>query len=298
MKLLTYLLVRLLAALYALIPARRAYGLGRGLGRLLYPLFPKRRRLSVDNILRAHITADPQEADRIARAAFGHLAGHICEAMKIGKFITPENWHDHFVFEGPEGAWKTLAENPNEPVMIVSGHLGTWESAVPIISAFRPMIAVARTMNNKMVEKFMKKEHFRGNIEIVDKDRGFTPAVIRRWKQQCAALTLVADQHAGRREGMAIDFLGRPASTHTSPARLHLASGAPILVGAFIREGIFKYRMIAVGEPIRHARSGDREADTRAILTEINRRLGELVRRYPEQYLWAHRRWRLDEPRT
>ena len=99
------------------------------------------------------------------------------------------------------------------------------------------------------------------------------------------------DQHASKKQGVVVDFLGRPASTHTSPARLHLTTGVPMLVGAFIREAPFRYRVFA-GEPLTVTRTGDRERDTVATVAEINRQLGEIIRRYPEQYLWAHRRWR------
>jgi len=38
--------------------------------------------------------------------------------------------------------------------------------------------------------------------------------------------------------------------------------------------------------------TGDKDADIRSILEEINRQLEDAIRRRPEQYLWAHRRWR------
>jgi KDO2-lipid IV(A) lauroyltransferase len=286
-----YLAIRLVSLLYGLIPAHRAYDLGAAVTSAFYPLFRKRRRIAVENILKARITDDPKEADRIARRAFGHLAGHICEALKIGAVIHAGNWREHITFDGPEESWKLLMESPGVPIMILSGHHGVWEAAVSIISFTRPMIAVARKMNNPFVDRFLKKTHFRGEITIIPKKLGFTSQVLRAWKSTGAAMTLVMDQHAGQKQGIRVDFMGRPASTHTSPARLHLKTGAPILAGAFIRESAFKYRMVT-GSPIRFAATGDKETDTAELLAEINRRLEAVIRRYPEQYLWAHNRWR------
>lgn len=288
---LEYLAVRFLGFLYALVPARKAYDLGASLTSALYPLFRSRRRIAVENILKSRITDDPLEADRIARKAFGHLAGHICEALKVGEVINEENWREHIRFDGPEESFKLLLESPDTPVMILTGHHGAWEVAVSVISFTRPMIAVARKMNNPFVERFMKEHHFRGQITIVPKKLGFTPSVIRLWMEQKAAMTLVMDQHAGPKQGIRVDFMGRPASTHTSPARLHLKTGAPILAGSFVRDGTFQYRMVT-GAPIRYTPTGDKEKDTAELLTEINRRLEAAIRRYPEQYLWAHKRWR------
>jgi KDO2-lipid IV(A) lauroyltransferase len=290
-NILEYLALRLADGLFALVPAQRAYAIGAGVTAFFYPLFRARRRVAVDNILRAGITADPAEADRIARQSFGHLAGHLFEALKVGQVVTPENWREHVVFDGPEETFRILLEDLDTPIMILTGHHGVWEAAVSIVSFVRPMIAVARKMNNPLAERFLKKRHFRGEITIVSKKMGFAPSILRQWKETSAAMTLVMDQHAGRKQGVPVDFMGRPASTHTSPARLHLKTGAPILVGSFIRERAFHYRMVT-GDPIRFTPTGDREKDTVELLTEINRRLEAAIRRYPEQYLWAHKRWR------
>ncbi|MEI7899401.1 MAG: lysophospholipid acyltransferase family protein [bacterium] len=288
---LAYLAIRLLGLLYALIPANKAYALGASFAACFYPLFRKRRRIAVDNILQAHITNDPAEADHIARKAFGHFAGHLCEALKSGRVIGPDTWREHITFDGPDTAWKLLMESPGVPVMILTGHLGAWESAVSIISFTRPMIAVARKMNNPFVERFLKKHHFRGEITIVPKKRGFAPSVLREWKEKGAAMTLLMDQHAGPKHGIRVNFMGHPASTHTSPARLHLKTGAPILAGAFVRDGLFQYRMVTA-EPIRFTPTRDKEKDVADLTAEINRRIEAVIRRYPEQYLWAHKRWR------
>ena len=64
-----------------------------------------------------------------------------------------------------------------------------------------------------------------------------------------------------------------------------------VIAGSFVRDGAFHYRMVT-GQPIVFARTGDKEKDTANLLTEINQRLEAVIRRYPEQYLWAHKRWR------
>jgi KDO2-lipid IV(A) lauroyltransferase len=292
MDYLVYLFMRFAYALYDHVPSEKAYGIGSGFAKLVYPLFRARRSLAIGNIIKAGIAAGRDEADRIARCAFGHFAGHLCEAIKIGDALAGSKWEDHFVYDGSPEVWTTLTRQTDRPVMIVSGHHGVWESAVPLISSFRPMIAVARKMNNPYVNELMKKRHFRGNITVISKDKGFTPGVIRQWKESNAAMTLLADQHAGRRHGMKVDFFGYPAGTHTSPARLYEAARAPMLIGSFVREAAFKYRMVAIGDVYEPLLSGDRQENIKRILTELNERMAEVIRRYPEQYLWAHRRWR------
>jgi Kdo2-lipid IVA lauroyltransferase/acyltransferase len=288
---LQYMLVRLAMALYTLVPASKAYSLGFRFASLIYPLFKMRQHIAIDNILQAKITADPTEAARIARHSFCHFIGHLLEALKVPQFINEKNWKEHIVYDVKDVEnWNMLMVNLDTPVMLLTGHLGSWEAAVTIVPFTRPMMPVARAMDNPMLVRFLKKNHFRGNVTIISKKNGFTGDTLRAWKSTKAALTIVMDQHAGH-EGIKVDFLGRPASTHTSPARIHLASGAPMIVGAFLREGLFKYRMI--GEPpIHFTPTGNKEKDIETLLIEMNQRLGNLIRKYPEQYLWMHKRWR------
>ncbi|MFA7171874.1 MAG: lysophospholipid acyltransferase family protein [Kiritimatiellia bacterium] len=286
-----YLMIRFAGMLFDLVPAAKAYNLGASVARRLYPIFKNRRKVAVDNILLAGITADPHEAERIARCAFAHLAGHICEALKVNQVINQNNWREHVTLAISESSRHMLFDELDQPLIILTGHLGVWEAALSIISFTRPMIAIARKMDNPLVERYLKDNHFRGEITIVDKNKGFTPAIIRKWKETAAAMTLVMDQHAGEKTGMDVDFLGRPAGTHTSPARLHLRTGIPAIVGAVIREAPFHYKFIS-GEPIQFKTTDDKEHDVKALLTMINQQLGDIIRDHPEQYLWAHKRWR------
>lgn len=286
-----YVFVRIAMALYGLVPASKAYNLGFRFAAFAYPFFRMRHRIAMDNILKAKITVDEKEAARIARHAFCHFVGHLLEALKVPQIITEKNWKEHIVYDESDAEnWNTLMVDLDTPVLLLTGHLGSWEAAVTIIPFSRPMMPVTRAMDNPLLAKFLKKSQFRGNVTIISKKNGFTGDIMRQWKSTKAALTIVMDQHAGK-EGIKVDFLGRPASTHTSPARIYLASGAPIVVGAFLREGLFKYRMI--GEPpIRFVPTGDKEKDIETLLVEINQRLGNLIRKCPEQYLWMHKRWR------
>ena len=89
-----------------------------------------------------------------------------------------------------------------------------------------------------------------------------------------------------------MEFLGQTASVHSAPARLHLMTGFPLLFGCFIRTGPLRYRMIVTPPILRTPSTGDRDHDARVITEDLTHRLEVLVRRYPEQYLWMHRRWR------
>lgn len=265
---------------------RKAYDWGSAFARLLYPLFRKRRRIAIDNILKAGITNDPKEADRIAKASWGHLAGHICEALRVPHVVTCDNWREHLDVSGaPESTVRLLLEETDTPILLVSAHHGVWEAATNILSFSRPMIAIARVMNNKLVANWMKNHHFRGPVTVIDKNHGFTPDILRQWITERSAMTILMDQHTAK--GLPLMFLGRPAKTFTSATRLAIRYGHPIVVGSFVRIAPYKYRLVG-GEPLRFAKDADKATCTQL----LNDRLGEAIRQYPEQYLWSHRRWR------
>ena len=267
---------------------KHAYGIGAAFASLLWPFFPKRRRIAVQNILKCRITDDEVRAARIAKKSWCHLAGHICEALCVPGVINKDNWREHLEFDeaDPETV-KLLLDTPDVPILLVSAHHGVWEAATNTLSFARPMIAIARVMNNRFVADWMKKHHFRGRITVINKNRGFSQATMRRWFNEKSAMTILMDQHTSG--GEMLTFLGRPARTYTTATRLAIRYGYPIVVGSFVRVAPYRYRLVG-GAPVSFAKDADRAASTQL----LNDRLSEVIRKYPEQYLWAHRRWRHD----
>ena len=267
---------------------RHAYGFGCGFAALFWPFFTKRRKISVENILRAGITNDEKEARRIARRSFCHFAGHMSEALVVPSVISRENWREHLDFsEADPEAEKTLLGRLDTPILLVSGHHGCWEAATNIISLMRPMIAIARVMDSKLLQNWMKKHHFRGPVTIVNKNNGFSRSVIEQWRKEKSALTILTDQYA--HHGAKVMFFGRPARTVTSAARLAIKYGCPVVVGSFVRIGPCRYHAVG-GAPLVFGPDEDRDR----VAQILNDRLEAAIRKYPEQYLWMHRRWRDD----
>jgi len=210
------------------------------------------------------------------------------ESIRAPQVITRENWREHVEFEAPAEAISLLL-TPDQPLLLVTAHLGCWEIGGFWASLFRPIYALARPMNNPRVQRLVQAQ-FRTDLIVLPKDDGYSPALLRTLEERKAGLAIVMDQHAGR-SGIWMDVLGRPASVHSSPARLHLRTGFPLLFGCFVRTGPLRYRMIFTAPIFRDKAPADREK-TRALVEELTRRLEPLIRRYPEQYLWMHRRWR------
>lgn len=270
------------------MPTRLALSLSRGVGRLSWFLLPKRRRTAWTNVLLSGITTDEAEAKRIARASFESFAMLSVESLKAMKLITPETYAAHVTEDIPE-ATRALINKPGQPLIFASAHLGNWELSGHIISFSKPLVAVARNLDNPYAQRFLKKRNPRRRIEIVAKHSQDRLALLRPLRSG-KFLGLICDQHAAS-NGIEVRFFGRPAKTVVSPARMHLMTGAPIIFGVCFRRGPMQFEM-AASEPISITPSGDREQDIRAITQQICTVTERFIRRHPEQYLWAHRRWR------
>lgn len=288
---LQYLLVAGSWWLYQLLPIRWTYNIGWGLGAGAFALFRKnkRARIAIDNVLIAGLAKTRHEAYLIARNSLGHFAGHLCEAVRLTQVVTHANWQKYVELDLSPETQKLIFE-AKEPILLATGHLGAWEAGITAITSARPMFAVARLMDNPYIQKFLERHNFRGGATIIPKKQGFKGSAMHRWKETNAALTILFDQFSS--SGAPVPFFGHTVPVYTSPARLHLRTKAPIVVGGFLRVGHLHYKMVTVGDPIRYTEPEDSAAAIKTLTAEFISRLEKVIRMAPEQYLWLHRRFR------
>ncbi len=295
MKVVSYIQFLLVAGfwwLYRLMPARWAYGVGWGIGVGAFALCrrSKRARTAIDNVLISGLAKTRREAYLIARNSLGHFAGHVCEALRISDIVTKKNWRNYVTLEMSPEAEKALF-SPDRPVILATGHLGAWEAGVTAITSARPMFAVARLMDNPYIQKFLERHNLRGGATIIPKKNGFKSSSLRKWEESNGALAILFDQHAS--SGVPVDFFGHRVPVYTSPARIHLRTKAPILVGGFLRTGTLKFKLVTIGDPIVFdPDTRDTQTALKKLTTELITRLEKVIAMAPDQYLWLHRRFR------
>lgn len=282
-----YALLRPVILLFDLLPIAAAERLMTAFAGAWYRCHASRRKTACENIARAGISDDPEEIDRIARESFRHFGTMIIESMRAGRALTDDTWRDCVKVNASPTALAVL-NDPEQAVIFATGHIGNWEFGASAASFLKPVVAVVRPMDNPYVDALMHKRDagHRTSIPKYDVSKTRFLSVLRSGK----ALGIVIDQHTHAR-AMMVDFFGIPASTQTSHARLHRIMGTPIIFTACIRTGIMSYELV-FSDPIVHERTKDKEHDTRVVLERCNRLLEEVIRKHPEQYLWAHRRWK------
>jgi len=191
-------------------------------------------------------------------------------------------------FHGPEDA-RRLIEDPKRGFLLISAHIGNWETAVRVASMIRPVLAVHRPLSNPYLQELTYGNRTGSNLRVLsslDHDPfRFLDALARG-----EMLGLMIDQHAGDQR-VRVNFFGRPAWTTKSVAMLHLLARVPLLCGFCIRTGPMRYE-VHVSGPFQFKRSGDREHDAVEITQRLTDEIEKIARQFPGQYMWGHRRWK------
>ncbi|WP_373068151.1 lysophospholipid acyltransferase family protein [Gemmatimonas sp.] len=180
-------------------------------------------------------------------------------------------------------------------LLIVTGHLGNWEFGGAYFAARGvPIDVVTRGMANPIFDAYLTRTRREIGMEVIpDKDAvRRTPRSLRENR----AIAFVSDHDALGLASTFVPFFGRPAKTPRGPAVFALRFDVPTVFVAVVRQPSGRYAIVI--EPVEVERTGDREVDIDAIVLRYTQILERLVRKYPEQYFWQHRRWRRQPPDT
>ncbi len=284
---LEYGLLRVVTALLRLVPLGVARRVGAAIGRFGYRPLGIRRQTVERQLAAAFPGLPPGEVARLARDAYAHL-GRLAIELALLPHLGPVGLRSLFEDDGDLDVVRRLAEG-GRGIVLCTGHVGNWEltGAWLAMHGF-PLDAVVRRMANPLFDGFLNRTRSRTGMRVVY-DTDAVRALTRGLKEGRHA-ALVADQGVLGLASSWVNFFGRPAKTPRGPAVFALRFGAPVVFCAAILQPSGKYRFVAVEVPV--AASGDREADVDETVQRFTTALERLVRRYPEQYFWHHRRWK------
>lgn len=282
-----YVAWRVVVAVLSVLPWRAAGAVGAAIGKLGFWPVGIRRRVVEHQLAAAFPELDATERRRIAIGSYANLGRLAVESAIISnlpagavldRFHPPDGW-EHI--ERPVSA--------GQGVILVAGHLGNWELCMAYIAARGIKVsAVVRQLGNPLFDRYVTRarERFGWNV-IPDREAvRRLPRVIR----DANVVPMLADQGVQGLSAEFVPFFGRLARTPRGPALLALRLKAACVFVAGPLEPDGKYRLHF--EPVPITDTGDRDHDVPAIVAAYTRQLESWVRKYPDQYLWQHRRWR------
>lgn len=276
--------------LVARLPYRHAIGVGEALGRALYPLARRRRRIVEVNLRLCFPELDAAEREALARKNFAYTGRALIE-MALSWWTPERRLRDLVSYHGIEHLETALAEGRG--VLLVGAHFTSLEMAGRLLALRQPFDSIYRPNNNPVFEYLTQRgreDHYGQAIP-----RGEVRALVRALKQG-HVLWYPPDQDYGRRNSLFVPFFGIPAATITGTPKLAKIADAPVVTIFFYgRDDASGYDLYF--EPLADFPGGEPEAD----LARLNTLFEQAIRRAPAQYLWVHRRFKTrpnrDDPR-
>ena len=221
-----------------------------------------------------------KEKERIYRDCVDNFGRLIIEILSRDEFRQRVG---NFEIEGPGLAAIERARTEGRSVIVVSGHFGNYDTGrVALISRGHRVGAIYRRFNNRYFNAYYEKAVRQIGEPVFVKGRAGTQSLVR-FLREGGVLAMLIDQHAA--EGADLEFMGKPARTILSAARLAIRYDALVVPYYGVRkENGLDFRAIFEA-PIEH---GDP-----AVMTQLlNDSLERQVRAHPGQWFWIHQRWR------
>lgn len=229
-----------------------------------------------------------QERERILRGEYRSLGWQIAEFAKMRGY-TRESASRFIRYDGLERY--LAARDKGKGVLVLTAHLGAWELSSFYHSLMGyPMAMVIRRLDNPRVDVFVdgiRSMHGNRALHKDDFARGLLVAMRRG-----ETVGILMDTNMRPPQGVFVPFFGVSACTAAGLARVAMHSGAAVLPGFLVWEEAERKYVLHFGEEIPVTVSGDTEADIVANTARFTSVLEGYIRRYPEQWLWVHRRWK------
>ena len=284
---LEYALAWALIKLVGALPRPLARAAGISISWLVYLLHSKLRRVGMRNLELAFPEKPLRERKRILHGVFTSLGRHVGEVCLFPRY-TRENVSETVVYEGFENYERALARHKG--VLFLTGHLGAWELSAFAHSLYgHPLNVVMRPLDNPYLDRLARHYRTMHGNKAVDKDfaRGLIAAM-----RQGETVGVLMDTNMIVSQGVFVDFFGHKACTATGVARLALKTDAAVVPGFTVWDPVLQKYRLRFDPAVKLIRTKDREADVVSNTQLFTNILEDYIRRFPDQWLWVHRRWK------
>ena len=285
-----YLVARFFLGLFRFLPRRLALPLLDFLALIAYWVDWKHRRIARVNLTIAFPSLSTEEHGRIVRMSFKNTARNLLELSRLDRY-SPNNIANIISYDRECGLENYLAAKATgKPILYLTGHFSAWE-LLPAAHALHghPLSFVIRPLDNPMLDRYLHQLRQASGNQVIPK-KNSARTILERLKAGMP-VGILMDQNTSLQEGVFVDFFGIPAATSTSLALFGLRVGAVIVTGFLtpLQNGRYTIKFLP---PMDLIRTGDMNQDVRLNTQRINQVLEDIIRQYPESWLWGHKRWK------
>lgn len=281
-----FVLVRVVSGIVRAVPHRVASAIGAAIGRVFFVADRRHRALAIENLQAAFPQWTPAECRATARRVFVHFGRLIIELFRF-RGLTADQTRALVEFEGEERVHH--AHRQGRGALFITGHFGFWElHAIAHGALLYPIAVVARPLDNPLLHDLLEDVRTQTGNSVIYRKGG-----VRRILKALASnqgVAILIDQHIQPADALTVEFFGRPAATTAAVAALAFRTGAPVIPVFALPLDAGRFRLV-YEHPIAPPESESPE-DLRRFTQRCTDVLEMYVRRYPDRWLWMHRRWR------
>lgn len=175
-------------------------------------------------------------------------------------------------------------------VIVSTCHVGSWEfSAIaPPILGYATSAVSAPLKNIRIQDLIVKSRESRGMKNISRGKGKAMPLILEALKRkECMIIMIDQDIEA---KGTFIDFYGKPAFTTIGAAKIAMTAKAPVVTMVTRRLPNHKHRIEFFPAMEMHY-TENTTVDLIENTQRIHQALEEIIKTYPEQWVWFHERW-------
>jgi Kdo2-lipid IVA lauroyltransferase/acyltransferase len=271
-----------------LLPRRLARTVGAAIGATAFRGLGRLRQVGLRNLELAFPEKTTADREAILRSEYRNLGFLLAEFCKMPGY-TAKNASQFIRYEGLDNYLK--ARDRGKGVLVLTGHLGAWELSSFYHSLMgMPMGMVIRRLDNPLVDAFVNRIRCLHGNRVIHKD-DFARGLIASMRSG-ETVGILMDTNMTPPQGVFVPFFGVQACTASGMARIAEKTGAAVVPGFLLWERNEGKYVLRFGEELNVVHTGDAEQDALTNTATFTAAIEAYVRRYPDQWLWMHRRWK------
>ncbi len=277
-----------ISAFIAGISHKKIISMGKLIGLLAYILDRRHRSIVIRNLCFANPAFSRKKVRSLAIDIFknfGITALEICQMA----FFQKNDLIKRVEIIGKKYLTDTM--NSSRSVIIYSAHIGNWEMGVSFISYYfgLPVLLVARRINSKFFNNLIYKARARSGNIIVDKKNALRP--MAETLKKGGIIALMIDQSTKISRGVNVLFYDKTATSTPAASVLARRFNSIVLPIFCIRKRKGGFILI-IKPPVIMNKIDDLQASVQ----ETTQIVEDIVKKYPEQWFWFHKRWKRHYP--
>jgi KDO2-lipid IV(A) lauroyltransferase len=287
-----YAVVRVLLKILEVLPRPTARPLAASAAHVLFLLSPRLRKTAEFNLHLAFPDWTERQRAEVIRTMTRNLGWMAAEFARLRKYVK-QNIEDVVILDGHKIFLQ--GHQQGKGILYLTGHIGAWE-----LSSFAhalygyPLHYMARPLDNRRLDQLVNRYRaLSGNRPIFKNESART---IRKVLKDAGTVGILADQNTMPEEGVFVNFLGTPACTTTGLTRVALHTGAAVVPGYVYWDPQIKKYHLRFEPPVELSRTGNIDRDILESTPKFTKVLEEIIRTYPDQWVWLHGRWNTRPP--